>query len=175
VKLKNISDEINVYSLEVAAAPGENAKASPWSLTKPLAKSSIAVLPFANMTGDREQDHFIDGVVEDIITALSRFPDVSVIARNMTFIYKGQAVDIRKVATDLGVKYVLEGSARKSGNRIRITGQLIEAANGTTFGQTVSMEISTTGSTFRTRSWVQSLAHRTNAAQCGDRTCEPQA
>ena len=131
VKLKNISEEINVYSLEVAGAPGENAKASPLAANEPIAKSSIAVLPFANMTGDREQDHFIDGVVEDIITALSRFPDVSVVARNMTFIYKGQAVDIRKVATDLGVMYVLEGSARKSGNRIRITGQLIEAANGT--------------------------------------------
>jgi adenylate cyclase len=131
VKLKNISDEINVYSLEVAAAPGENAKASPVVASEQLAKSSIAVLPFANMTGDREQDHFIDGVVEDIITSLSRFPDVSVIARNMTFVYKGQSVDIRKVAADLGVKYVLEGSARKSGSRIRVTGQLIDASNGT--------------------------------------------
>ena len=83
------------------------------------------------MTDVPGQDHFIDGVVEDIITALARFPDVAVIARNSTFVHKGVAVDIRKVAGELGARYVLEGSARQSGNRIRITGQLIEATTGT--------------------------------------------
>ena len=93
-------------------------------------KPSIAVLPFANMTGDPEQEYFADGMVEDIITALSRFNQLLVIARNSTFTYKGRAVDIRQVGRELGVRYVLEGSVRKSGNRVRITGQLIDAATG---------------------------------------------
>jgi adenylate cyclase len=86
------------------------------------------VLPFQNMSGDAEQEYFADGVVEDIITALSRFKSLFVIARNSSFIYKGKAVDIKQVGRDMGVKYVLEGSVRKAGGRLRITGQLIEAA-----------------------------------------------
>ena len=91
-------------------------------------RPSIAVLPFQNMSGDPEQEYFADGMVEEIITALSRFNSLFVIARNSSFTYKGKAVDIRRVGRELGVRYVLEGSVRKVGNRIRITGQLIEAA-----------------------------------------------
>jgi TolB-like protein len=128
VKLKNIAGEIKVYSLEFAAESETKATAPP-SVDTP-SKSSIAVLPFANMSGDRDLDQFADGLVEDVITALARFPDVAVMARNSTFAYKGQSVDIRKLAGELGVRYVLEGSARKSGNRVRITGQLIDSTSG---------------------------------------------
>ena len=93
-------------------------------------KPSIAVLPFVNLSGDPEQDYFIDGVVEDIITALSRNRAFFVIARNSSFTYKGKPVDTKRVARELGVRYVLEGSARKSGNRVRVTGQFIEAESG---------------------------------------------
>ena len=93
-------------------------------------KPSIAVLPFRNMSGDPEQEYFADGMVEEIITALSRNKQLFVIARNSSFTFKGRAVDIKQVAQDLGVRYVLEGSVRKSGNRIRIAGQLIDAASG---------------------------------------------
>src|SRR5215510_4578514 len=91
-------------------------------------KPSIAVLPFQNISGDPEQDYFADGVVEEIITALSRFPQLFVIARNSTFTYKGRAVDVKQVGRELGVRYVLEGSVRKAGNRVRIMGQLIDAS-----------------------------------------------
>ena len=94
-------------------------------------KPSVAVLPFANMSGDPEQEYFADGVVEEIITALSRIRWLFVIARNSSFTYKSQAVDIKQVGRELGVRYVLEGSVRKSGSRVRITGQLIEAVTGT--------------------------------------------
>jgi adenylate cyclase len=94
-------------------------------------KPSIAVLPFANMSGDPEQEYFVDGMVEEIITALSRIRWLFVIARNSTFTYKGQAVDVKQVGRELGVRYVLEGSVRKGGNRVRITGQLIDAVTGT--------------------------------------------
>jgi adenylate cyclase len=93
-------------------------------------KPSIAVLPFQNMSGDPEQEFFADGMSEDIITALSRLPNLVVIARNSTFVYKGRAVDVREVGRDLGVSHVLEGSIRKSGNRLRITSQLIDTSNG---------------------------------------------
>ena len=93
-------------------------------------RPSLAVLPFTNMSGDPEQEYFADGVVEDIITALSRVRWFFVIARNSSFTYKGRSVDIRQVGRELGVRYVLEGSIRKAGSRVRITGQLIEAANG---------------------------------------------
>jgi adenylate cyclase len=93
-------------------------------------KPSIAVLPFTSMSGDPEQEYFADGLVEDIITTLSKLAGLRVIARNSSFVYKGQAVDIRKVAKDLGVRHVMEGSTRRSGNRIRITAQLIDAATG---------------------------------------------
>jgi TolB-like protein/tetratricopeptide (TPR) repeat protein len=93
-------------------------------------RPSIAVLPFQNLSGDPAQDYFADGVVEEIITALSRMRWLFVIARNSSFRYKGQAVDVRQVGRDLGVRYVLEGSARKWANRVRITGQLIDALTG---------------------------------------------
>ncbi|HEX2888007.1 adenylate/guanylate cyclase domain-containing protein [Vineibacter terrae] len=129
-QVKNINRPLRVYSLtgRVDAADAlAKAAALP---ARPVLPSgpSIAVLPFTNMSGDPEQDYFADGMVEDIITALSRFKEFLVIARNSTFIYKDQAVDIQEVARDLGVRYVLEGSVRKSGNRVRITGQLIDAA-----------------------------------------------
>src|SRR5262249_52580971 len=93
-------------------------------------KPSIAVLPFQNMSGDPEQEYFTDGIVEDIITALSCNRAFFVISRNTTFTYKGPAIDVAKVARELGVRYVLEGSVRRAGNRVRITAQLIDAASG---------------------------------------------
>ncbi len=94
-------------------------------------KPSIAVLPFTNMSSDADQGYFVDGMVEDIITALSRFEQLFVIARNSSFVYKGKAVDVKQVGRDLGVRYVLEGSVRKAGDKVRITGQLIDGATGT--------------------------------------------
>jgi len=88
------------------------------------------VLPFQNMSGDPEQEYFADGMVEDVITALSRFRQLFVIARNSSFTYKGRAVDVKQVGRELGVRYVLEGSVRKAGNRVRITGQLVDASTG---------------------------------------------
>jgi adenylate cyclase len=96
----------------------------------PPDKPSVAVLPFANMSSDPEQEYFADGVAEDVITALSRYPSLFVIARNSTFTYKGRAVEVRQVGRELGVRYVLEGSLRKSANRIRVTAQLVEAETG---------------------------------------------
>jgi TolB-like protein len=93
-------------------------------------KLSIAVLPFENIGGDPEQEYFADGMVEEIITALSRFPSLFVLARNSSFTYKGRAVDVKQLSRELGVRYVLEGSVRKYGNRVRISGQLIDASSG---------------------------------------------
>jgi TolB-like protein len=93
-------------------------------------RPSIAVLPFANMSGDPEQDYFVDGMVEDIITGLSRIKWLFVIARNSSFAYKGKSPDIRRIGRELGVRYVLEGSVRKAAGRVRITGQLVEAETG---------------------------------------------
>src|SRR5205814_233932 len=101
----------------------------PATLTLPN-KPSVAVLPFQNMSGDPEQEYFADGMVEEIITALSRIRWLFVIARNSSFTYKGQAVDVKRVGRELGVRYVLEGSVRKGGGRVRITAQLIEAETG---------------------------------------------
>jgi TolB-like protein len=111
---------------EVADHPVEQPRPT---LTLPN-KPSIAVLPFANLGSDPEQEYFADGVVEDITMALSRFPWLFVIARNSSFMYKGRAVDVKQVGRELGVRYVLEGSVRKAGNRIRIAGQLIDAETG---------------------------------------------
>jgi TolB-like protein len=94
-------------------------------------KPSIAVLPFQSMSADPEQEYFADGVVEEIITALSRFSGLFVIARNSSFTYKGRAVDVKQVGRELGVRYVLEGSVRRADKRVRITGQLVDAATGT--------------------------------------------
>src|SRR5262252_400131 len=93
-------------------------------------KPSIAVLPFQNISADPEQEYFADGIVEEIITALSRCGSLFVIARNSSFTFKGRAVDVKQVARELGVRYVLEGSVRKAGNRVRFTGQLIDATTG---------------------------------------------
>ena len=93
-------------------------------------KLSIAVLPFANMSGDAEQEYFADGISEDIITALSKLSQLFVIARNSSFTFKGRNVNVQEVGRNLGVRYVLEGSVRKSGNRVRITAQLIDATTG---------------------------------------------
>jgi TolB-like protein len=94
-------------------------------------KPSIAVLPFANLSGDPEQEYFADGMVEEIITALSRIRWLFVIARNSSFTYKGQPIDVKQVGRELGVRYVLEGSVRKAHGRVRITAQLIDALGGT--------------------------------------------
>jgi TolB-like protein/class 3 adenylate cyclase len=133
--VKNIEEPIRAYEVKAQgeAASSTLREASSLGDGKPLAlpdKPSIAVLPFQNMSGDPEQDYFADGMVEDIITALSRFKSLFVIARNSSFTYKGKAVDIKQVGRELGVRYVLEGSVRHSGARLRITGQLIDAATG---------------------------------------------
>jgi adenylate cyclase len=137
-KLKNIVEPVRVYSLQVgvpaqakSAAPAE--PAVPEKLSPQLAlpdKPSIAVLAFQNMSGDPEQEYFADGMVEDIITGLSRIKWLFVIARNSSFVYRGKAVDVRQVGRELGVRYVLEGGVRKAGNRLRITAQLLEAETG---------------------------------------------
>ena len=122
--LKGLSRPLRVYALEAdVAAPAAPAPALP-------DKPSVAVLPFANMSSDPEQEFFADGLTEDIITGLASMPWLFVIARNSTFVYKGTAVDVRKVGRDLGVAYVLEGSVRRAGNRLRVTGQLIDAGSG---------------------------------------------
>ena len=137
-QLKNIAEPVRVYSLQIGvAAPAKPVPqaeaATPEKLSARLAlpdKPSIAVLAFQNMSGDPEQEYFADGMVEDIITGLSRIKWLFVIARNSSFIYKGKAVDVRQVGRELGVRYVLEGAVRKAGNRLRITAQLLEAETG---------------------------------------------
>ena len=130
-RVKNISRPLRVYKIERSVAldltrPGNFAERS---LTLPD-RPSIAVVPFQNMSGDADQQYFCDGVVEDIITGLSRIRWLFVIARNSTFAYQGRPVDVRQVGRELGVRYVLEGSVRRSGDRLRITSQLIEAETG---------------------------------------------
>ena len=122
--LKNIAQPVRVYNVRPGGAPERPALVLP-------DKPSIAVLPFQNMSGDSEQEYFADGVVEDIITALSRLRWLFVIARNSSFTYKGRAVDVKQVGRELGVRYVLEGSVRKAANRVRVTGQLIDVSTGT--------------------------------------------
>jgi TolB-like protein/class 3 adenylate cyclase len=132
--LKNIVEPMRAWRIRADGKPATAVPAkSPIEIVQPLAlpdKPSIAVLPFQNMSGDPEQEFFADGIVEDIITALSRFKSLFVIARNSSFTYKGKAVEIKQVGRELGVRYVLEGSVRKAGGRLRITGQLIDAATG---------------------------------------------
>jgi TolB-like protein/class 3 adenylate cyclase len=128
-QVKNIARPLRVYRVRdgtAAQAPSQPAPALPLPLPD---KPSIAVLPFQNMSGDPEQEYFADGMVEEIITALSRIRWLFVIARNSSFTYKGQAVDVKQVGRELGVRYVLEGSVRKAGGRVRITAQLIDTAN----------------------------------------------
>jgi TolB-like protein/class 3 adenylate cyclase len=142
--LKNIAEPMRAWRTRIEVVLSPAGQVTPGQvkpeLAKPSAevpralplpdKPSIAVLPFQNMSGDVEQEYFADGMAEDIITALSRFKSLFVIARNSSFTFKGKAVDIKQVGRDLGVRYVLEGSVRKAGNRVRITGQLIEATTG---------------------------------------------
>jgi adenylate cyclase len=122
-QLKNIAQPVRVYAVRLDGAPEHPALALP-------DKPSIAVLPFQNMSGDPEQEYFADGVTEDIITELSRFSQLFVIARNSSFQYKNKPIDLRQVGRELGVRYVLEGSIRRSGDRVRITAQLIDAGTG---------------------------------------------
>src|SRR5499433_3544522 len=132
-QVKNIQEPIRVYQL---GTPREAQEAAPARVAEtesppPLPdKPSIAVLPFQNMSGDPDQEYFADGMVEEIITALSRFKSLFVIARNSSFTFKGKAVDVKEVGRRLGVRYVLEGSVRKASGKVRITGQLIDAASG---------------------------------------------
>jgi adenylate cyclase len=131
-EVKNIDEPVHVYRVRAPALPPFD-PAQAMSKARPLAipdKPSIAVLPFTNMGGDPEQDYFADGIVEEIIAALSRFRSLFVIAHNSTFTYKGKAVDVRQVSRELGVRYVLEGSVRRSGDRLRIIAQLIDAITG---------------------------------------------
>ena len=127
--VKNIAEPIRVYRIDATQL---GASVSP---TKPaltlLDKPSIAVLAFNNMSGESEQEYFSDGISEDVITDLSKLSELHVIARNSSFTYKGKAVDVKQVGRELGVRYVLEGSVRKAGGRIRITAQLVDATNGT--------------------------------------------
>jgi len=124
-QVKNIARPVRVYRVREAASKSAPAPALPLP-----DKPSIAVLPFANISGDPEQEYFADGMVEEIIIALSRIRWLFVIARNSSFTSKGRAVDVKQVARELGVRYVLEGSVRKGGNRVRITGQLIDTSMG---------------------------------------------
>jgi adenylate cyclase len=123
-QVKNLARPVRIYRVRL---DGIEAKTAPPLPDKP----SIAVLPFQNLSGDPEQEYFADGMVEEIITALSRMRWLFVIARNSSFTYKGRAVDVKQVGRELGVRYVLEGSIRKAGNRVRITGQLIDTSRGT--------------------------------------------
>ena len=146
-ELRNIACPVRIYQLQQS---GRAMEAPALALPN---KPSIAVLPFQNMSGDLEQDYFCDGVVEDIITGLSRIKWLFVIARNSSFTYKGRAVDVKQVGRELGVRYVLEGSVRKAGNRVRITCQLIEAHTG---APSATIGRSTIFSRCRTRLHLQS-------------------
>ncbi|WP_192859558.1 adenylate/guanylate cyclase domain-containing protein [Bradyrhizobium sp. DOA9] len=139
--LKNIDRPVRIYAVRSEHSPSSAVRAEPTSTVSAASpnasnpvpfpdKPSIAVLPFTNMSSDPEQEYFADGMTEDLITSLSKIRDLLVIARNSTFTYKGKAVDIKQVGRELDVRYVLEGSVRRAGNRIRITGQLIETATG---------------------------------------------
>lgn len=126
-KVKNIAKPIRVYRW----SPTQTEELGPAEMNILTGKHSIAVLAFTNMSGDSEQEYFSDGLAEDIITELSRFSELFVIARNSSFSFKGQNVDIKEVARRLGVQFVVEGSVRKAGNRIRVTAQLIDSSDGT--------------------------------------------
>jgi adenylate cyclase len=131
--LKNITEPVRAWRVRIGAQDAEAQGAAPASQAPALAlpdKPSIVVLPFHNVSGDPEQEYFADGLVEDITIALSRFKSLFVIARNSAFTYKGRAVDIKQVGRELGVRYVLEGSVRKADQRLRITGELIDASTG---------------------------------------------
>ena len=136
-RLKNISRPVHVFHVELTAldstqAEEEPAPAGPAELSVPgfAGRHAIAVLPFDNLSGDPEQEYFADGLAEDLLTRLSAFREFPVIARNSSFVYKGKAVDLKAVSRELGVRYVVEGSVRKAGGRVRVTAQLIDATSG---------------------------------------------
>jgi adenylate cyclase len=132
-QVKNIARPVRVHRIVLGEGTGPSDQITGGAANPPLTlpdKPSIAVLPFQNMSGDLEQEYFADGMVEEIITALSRIRWLFVIARNSTFTYKGQAIDVKQVGRELGVRYVLEGSVRKAAGRVRITAQLIDAVSG---------------------------------------------
>ena len=128
--VKNIAEPVRAYRVILDGTPEKVASSSEGPSLKLPSKPSIAVLPFTNMSHDPEQEYFTDGVTDDIITALYNVQSFFVIARNSTFTFKGQAVDVKQVWRDLGVQYVMEGSVRRAGNRVRITAQLLDAATG---------------------------------------------
>ena len=128
--LKNIPRPVRAHKVNLGAEGGNVLETLTGAKPQIPEKPSVAVLPFANMSADPEQEYFADGITEDIITELSRFPELMVIARNSTFAYKGRAVDLRDVSRDLGVRFVVEGSVRRAGNRVRVTAQLIDATSG---------------------------------------------
>jgi TolB-like protein/class 3 adenylate cyclase len=128
--LKNIGEPLRAYSLSPRAESLSSGALRTGEALPLPSKPSIAVLPFDNLSGDRDQDYFADGIVEEIITALTRMRWLFVIARNSSFAYKGRAVDVKQIGRELGVRYILEGSVRKSGNKVRITGQLIDTSTG---------------------------------------------
>jgi TolB-like protein len=142
--------------------PGGNARLS-WNSA--VAAGDFAVLPFQNMTGDAEQEYFVDGMVEEITTAIARLPWLFVIARNSAFSYKGKPVDVKQVAQELGVRYVLEGSVRKAGNRVRITGQLIDTTTGAHIWPTASTARSTTFSSCKTAARLWSPSRLASSAR----------
>jgi adenylate cyclase len=129
-KLKNIDQPVRVFSVALENTDARNARSTVSPRAKHQERPSIAVLPFTNMSGDPEQEYFSDGITEDIITDLSKISGLSVIARNTSFTYKGKSVKMQEIARELGTDYVVEGSVRKSGTRVRVTGQLIDVRDG---------------------------------------------
>jgi adenylate cyclase len=148
--LKNIPEPVRVFALAPGRAQGAAASfdAGRCALALP-GRPSIAVLAFANLSGDPEQEYLADGIADEILTALSRFRELFVIARTSSFTYKGKAVDVRQIGRELGVRYVLEGSVRKAGGRLRITGQLIDATAACRSGAIASRADTTISSTCR--------------------------
>ena len=128
--LKNIERPIRVYRVSLDGPAAQSANHEEASQAQQLQKPSIAVLPFNNMSRDPEQEYFSDGITEDIITDLSNVSGLFVVARNTAFTYKGKAVKVQQVARELGVRFILEGSVRKAGSRVRVTGQLIHGKDG---------------------------------------------
>jgi len=140
-QVKNIARPVRAYRAllaERADRPSIPSETAPRALPD---RPSIAVLPFNNVSGDPEQEYFVDGITEDITTALSKWRWFLVIARNSTFAYKGKSVDLKEVGRDLGVRYILEGSMRRAGQRVRITSQLIDTATGTISGRSAMTAI----------------------------------
>ena len=134
--LKNIERPVRVYNVDIflgATAARPDAANLVRSDRAAPERPSIAVLPFNNMSGDPEQEYFSDGITEDIITDLSKISGLSVIARNSVFTYKGKPIKVQQAAQELGVKFILEGSVRKSGQRVRISGQLVDGKDGVPF------------------------------------------